>query len=416
MIGVATKVESRTEADLPEAVLASIEALVRQRNARPSEIEGPEAEAKENAASPWMRDRQRNLEAMWQQAIYMLRISVSVGCSTLKVDYKDLDLKPEVLESLETNRVKPGTMTVFEALEQAANEIRYACKKIQKKYLVYVEPFWFCSEKDLEAVSQEIEGMRSQCEALCEEVLTGYRDGYESFLRRVTAILYAAGLRDEDLANAQETYSGAFPSYHKIRTHFRVNVEWGGRVPSILEAAEGNAALSESVVRKLKAKTETQALEGQLRALKDQERLAREAASRESEAVRRLQREHESTVRNAFRHSIGQARTQIESLIGEALSAIEAKTDGTIHAHTKRKLEANLARMETLLSFDSSLAELVKQVGAVQNLAFQAEGGQAEQLTERLAAMRQLMEQEHQITFADKGKGHRAAAARNMLL
>ncbi|MBD1995345.1 hypothetical protein H6G00_01700 [Leptolyngbya sp. FACHB-541] len=395
-----TKVQERVS--IPQGVAPVVSQLIQNRR-----------ESGETAV-PGVRNRRRNLEMFRNTAIYLLRIGISVGTRSVSLKYREMGLPEEIVNALEETRVSQPTLTIFRTLEKSANKLEGLKKKLQRRYMIYSEPYWFISERDIEAVRELVNEMHQECSRLKAETLDAYDENFEQYLAEVASILYAAQrselqrsqeveaarqkdstiepffvrMTEEKIQSILPIYAEKFPTREKVEKSFKVTEDWGGRVPSLVEQSKEDADLAEAIARQAEAKI-------------------RQA---ESEQAQQFHQEWVKGVHEAFQEGLTTVKEEVIGIVAENLNTLEKMQVQDVQAHTKKRIRENLERLETLMGFDGSLEDLVNELRDTQFTAARQSGTVV--LSQKLVELRKQLDEVRGVSGA---MGHRSRAAQGML-
>lgn len=342
----------------------------------------------DESQSKTIQERKRNLELIRDKAIYMLSISVHTGSFRVTIDCRDLGVNDEFTDAVEAGEGKHIIrIPIFAELVKSGTRLASMRARIQKK-MVYSEPYWFCPEEQMDAVSQGVSELLAACEELRAEALTAYDEGYTDYLRRVAAILVRVTPEDQ-LEEKLEEYAGLFPTREDVENNFRVEIQGPIRVPSLIEQSGEDARLAANLAQETEARQRLELLEA------------------ENQATRQLQAEWSNSIRESLSQSLASARDEILGTVADTLERLEGVEPGRIPKQMERALNTNLQRLEALVSFDSSLSDLVQRTNELRQVATTSIS--PESLQERLNRFKANLQQEAE-SLRGTGKGHKALA------
>lgn len=322
-------------------------------------------------------EKKRNFDLFREESIYLFGINVYQGIGMRRIEWQHLGLKPETIESLKENKASTPSLTVFNGLKEKASKLNSMRARIQRRYMVYSQPYWFIKECDLENAADEIQEMRSQFTQFQNELLENYDVEREDYLLKVGKILQSTGVEGTDLERALTHYVIYFPSKEKVMADFRLEFTGPVRIPSIKEQSEQDAQLAET-----------------------------ENRIQSANILQQLQLEYANNVRAKFNEAVDEAKDEIYAILAEQLTKLEEVGNKRINKRIKNSLENALDRISILTGYDESLAEISKSFGAI---AFSAKVNQRSQMLERIAELRQKLSDEVNLISNEK-QGHKALA------
>ena len=325
-----------------------------------------------------LQEQKRNFESFREESIYLLSIAIHQGIGTRKFDWKYLGLKPATVESLIENNISPPTIKVFAGLNKKATKLNSIKERIQRKYMVYAQPYWFVRECDLEKASVEIQELRRTCDSFRNQALNEYELERDAYLQKVKNVCQTAGLTNDDLELAIAHYLSYFPSREKVIRDFRVEFSGPVRIPSIREQMEQDAILAES-----------------------QNRL------NEANIIAQLQAEHSRNIRAKFQEAMSEAKDEIYGILAEQLSKLESIGNNEINNRTRSTLEKAIERMSILLGYEGGLQRVAQNFASIVKSSQHLDQRNV-MLTQIANLKEQLKDEVDLLTF--EGKGHRALA------
>lgn len=407
--------EAGQEQEQPKIRSGAIERIVQMRA-------GEDARATRNALENFddIQTANRNLDALRTEEIYLLGISVGVGVGRLTIDCGEIEINPGMSDAIARAEGRwTITLPVYKELSKKGTQLSTRRSKIQKKYLRFARPYWYCSRADLPALRDEIfgvvesdrpqdKGLLQLADELRAEALDTYDEAFGSFLENLEEVLLRAGKFSEDeLEGLLQKYAEQFPSRQDILNSFGVTLEGPIKIPSLAEEANSNADIAEAIAREQAAQITAKQQEV------DQQRIADEQA-----AIAQLQQFWIQSVQESFAVGIKQAQDDAYGLIADILASVEGiEEPGKLHGNLRKRLDGKLRELQTAVNaiaaindgeFDQHLpafAEKVKQIKTVADSAIAPES-----LQQRLQGLREEMLGELSAVKSSTRKGHRALA------
>ncbi|NCO76666.1 MAG: hypothetical protein GW856_15760, partial [Cyanobacteria bacterium] len=289
-----------------------------------------------------------------------------------------LGLSPETVKSLKDNDISPPTLKVFQGLCKKATKLTGIRERIQRKYMVYAQPYWFIRECDITKTVEELNELLETCETLRNEALAEYELEKDAYLLKLKNVCESAGLLGDELEKAMNYYASFFPSKEKVASDFRVEISQFVRVPSIKEQAENDAVLAQS-----------------------QNKLT------EANIMQQLNTEYAYEIRRKFSEAVGEAKDEIYGILAEQLGKLETIGTEEINNRTQNSLNKAIERMSVLTGFDEGLQAVAQQFGAIVSTAKNVD--QRSQMFNIIGDFRKKLTDEISI-ISSEGKGHKALA------
>lgn len=324
-----------------------------------------------------LTEKKRKIDFLLEEAIYLFNINVYQGIGMRKIEWEHLGLKPETIESLKENKVSTPSVTVFQGLAKKASKLNSIKAKIQRKFMVYAEPYWFIRECDLESAADEIQQMRNQFNEFQNELLNDYEIERDVFLSKVGKVLVSAGIESSELEKALSHYICYFPSKEKVIADFRLEFTGPIRVPSLKEQSEHDATLAENLNR-----------------------------LNEANIVQQLQIEYTNNIRAKFTDAITSAEDEIYCILAEQLEKLETVGTKKVNKRTQQGLEKALERMSVLTAYNEGLSGIAEQFGVIVSFA---KNRQRSQMHNQISDLRNKLNDEIDL-ISNNGKGHKALA------
>lgn len=337
----------------------------------------------------------RDLDLL-KDSIYMIDVSICLGRKRMGMDYSKMGLPEAAVTQLEQAYSKQdlkdnaaigfGSMSIFETLEKAGNDLSALKNKFEAKYTIFVKPYRFLAEKNLVLAQEDAECglnfIKARRDQLLYEgiekgkkkipaIIEQYDEDKRLFLERCEYMLTRAGIKGEDLERSLVLFEEKFPTWEEVEENFQVTISWGGRTPGIVEQAKYEAELRQAL----------------------NEREQADAEQKRIQMERSLQVETMRAMREAAGQAMVEAREKVFGLIAKNLEALRSLSlTGAIHPKTRENIAENLRNLELLLNFDQSesLRELVDQLKVTQANAHH----RGESLAQELDQLEQALEQQ----------------------
>jgi hypothetical protein len=334
-----------------------------------------------------VRTVNRDLSLLMNKPLYLLNLSIYVGCSKLTLKFETLGVTQEVVDSLKNRNATPPSITVFPHLAAQANILRGRRKKLQQQHLIYWEPFWVCHEEKLPLVLQEIEQLESQIDELRAMVLDSYDASYKEYLESIIHLGRTANLSESEIDRVFERYAQKFPTRDYIARNFRLEL-WGPVfIPSLIQQADQDSQLNH--------------------ALAERERSAAEIE--QVRALTQLQRRWREGVEEGLQTTLHQAQQEIISVFADCLDTLESLEPGKVSHRAQQKLEVTIERIYTLASFsETSMEEFIHEISSLVKLSSLTPVESGNALASRLQGLRQKFTQE--VVSVLDTPGHRNLA------
>lgn len=323
-------------------------------------------------------EKKRNFDTFLEDSIYLFSINIYQGVGTRKIEWEHLGLSQETVQSLKDNEISPPTLKVFQGLCKKATKLTGIRERIQRKYMVYAQPYWFIREQDITKTVEELNELLETCETLRNEALAEYELEKDAYIIRLKNVCESAGLTGDELEGAMRYYASFFPSKEKVANDFRVEISQFVRVPSIKEQAEQDAELAQS-----------------------------QAKLTEANIVQQLSHEYAYEIRRKFGEAVGEAKDEIYGILAEQLTKLEVIGTDEINKRTQTALQKAIERMTVLTGFDEGLKSVVANFSSIVSTAKNLD--QRSKMFETIDDLRKKLTDEIDLISND-GKGHKALA------
>jgi len=323
-------------------------------------------------------EQARNFDLFREEAIYLFAINVYQGVGMRRIEWEHLGLKSETINTLKKNKASTPSLTVFSGLKDKASQLNSMKAKIQRRFMVYAQPYWFIRECDLEKAADEIQEMREEFSKMQDELVIDYDNERDSFLLKVGQILQSAGVEGTELENALSHYLCYFPSKEKVIADFRLEFTGPIRVPSMREQTEQDAILAEN-----------------------QNRL------NEANIIQQLQMEYTHNIRSKFSEAVGEAKDEIYGILAEQLGKLETIGTDEVNNRTQKTLQKAINRMSVLTGYDEGLQSIAQNFGAIVSSAKNLD--QRSEMFNKISDLRKKLSDEISL-ISHEGKGHKALA------
>lgn len=323
-------------------------------------------------------EQKRNFDSFREESIYLFAINIYQGVGAKKMEWQHLGLSAETVQSLKDNDISPPTLKVFQGLCKKATKLTGIRERIQRKYMVYAQPYWFIRECDIVKTVEELNELKETCNTLRNEALAEYELEKHAYIVRLENVCRSAGLSEQELENAMVHYTSFFPTKEKVATDFRVEVSNFQKVPSIREQLENDAVLAQS-----------------------------QAKLTEANIIQQLSHEYAYEIRSKFGDAVAEAKDEIYSIFAEQLTKLETIGTEEINKRTENTLQKAVERLSVLTAFDDGLQSIAYQFGTIVNTAKNVD--QRSQMFGIIEDLRNKLTDDISIISSD-GKGHKAIA------
>ena len=289
-----------------------------------------------------------------------------------------MGLKNETIDTLKENKASTPSLTVFQGLREKASKLNSLKARIQRRFMVFAQPYWFIRECDLEKAANEVQTMRESFTKMQNELISDYDVERDEYLLKVGKILRSAGVEGNELENALSHYLLYFPSQEKVLADFRLEFTGPIRVPSMQEQCEQDAILAES-----------------------------ENRLNEANIIQQLQIEYTRNIRAKFSSAIDEAKDEIYGILAEQLEKLETISTDEVNKRTQNSLQKAIERMSILTGYDQGLKGIAEHFGAIVSTAKNLD--QRSEMFNKISDLRHKLSDEISL-ISSEGKGHKALA------
>lgn len=197
----------------------------------------------EQDSSPVISQKEKQWAKLAHEPIYLLKLTVSVGPQSLRLDGAHLGISDTVLRLLEDSATGGYAARISRRLRDAANKLQARQKIIYNRYTVLSEPFRLVHESTLPKALEAIEEMQAEADTLRQEILEAYEEEYTGFLGWAYQVLTEAVLEQTDIESALRQYAEAYPTKNELQEQsLRILVEGPVKIPSLVEQAKREEA------------------------------------------------------------------------------------------------------------------------------------------------------------------------------
>lgn len=268
------------------------------------------------------------------EPVYLLTINVSVGTTTAKLPWSALNLSPELQSSLNAAGAKAASVVVFAGLKDRGTQLKTRKETLQGRLLQCGGGVWFCREQDLPALADGIADLKAFADELRGELADCYDAEFSAYLSRIAAVLKAANFPPDAAGSILAQFAPIFPTLAAAMEGFGITFDGPYRVPSLLEQAQADNAVASELLK-----------------------------SEELAALKALQEDNANLIRSAVAEAVESTTDTLYGIIREELERLGKINGNALSGRGLKKALANLEIMERKLDFNSSLADVVSQIG-----------------------------------------------------
>ncbi|PSF28546.1 hypothetical protein C7H19_24565 [Aphanothece hegewaldii CCALA 016] len=319
--------------------------------------------------------RQRNLDAFREEGVYLFNISVHGGRVSFQLKWEHLGLSSETIAALKQNNAQPTRIKFFKSLQGKLNRLSYLRKEIQKKLMVYCEPYWFAPESKFEELADAVANLKETALLFKDEVLLEYGAEKEKYVSIVEGILRTTQLSQDVQESVKKIYLSNFPTRQQISESFYIELFGPIRVPSIKEQSQFDASLAESETRNYQAK-----------------------------ALKELESQFHRSLQTKLSEVIQSATDEFCEILADTLPKLARLSETHLSDRVRAKLTESLERCQNLLNFDQSLKGLAHDLDVLVKVS---NGHNEQLLAQSIANIKAALTTETRL-LTTQGKGHRA--------
>lgn len=287
--------------------------------------------------------------------IYLLEVQVFKGSTTISISPEILGLTAQQAEIARSNGISTNTIKMFGALTKAAHNLEnFRAKQIYPLLLNY-DRFRFCHSAKLSEVMDAIQGMHERHGELKQMLVESYPEGKEDFRLRLTDTMRAMGMSEDAIADKLPEFLNRFPSLEQVLSGFKISVSGG--------------------VTRFPEKAETEA----------------------KSALMKLWQE---SIDSAMQSAIESTRSETLSKLSDICAQLRVVDTDNQSVKLKAELAAIRTKMQTLLDYDSMLADLAEPVN---NVASSLNDTQSETLAAQLLHLQESVAKVQQLVTEESG-------------
>lgn len=192
----------------------------------------------------------RILDALREESLWHLEISVRSGKGkTKKLTPESLNLKKEQAEALKANAGQLGNIQVFKQLDGISYRIHCMRQKIMSNAL-NIGGIPVIPNSKIDEVYAQIGELQQLVEMCKGEISENYQLAFRDFLYRITDIINASDVPEDEYETIIREYARSFPSLRDILDQMRVIINGPYRIPSLLEDQQHDQQILANEMRK----------------------------------------------------------------------------------------------------------------------------------------------------------------------